>query len=146
MHFLLYWIKLGRWGDIGDFRQLEGAGFYYTMSVFRLLGTMALITCNVMIIFKWFQICLSTLSLSSKLTMSWRQKLLFVILTTVLYALFILFMALFYAGATTFDLVALYFAILAIVIPIGFLVTGLYMYSVLKRAKKDINPLGLKVC
>ena len=82
----------------------------------------------------------------SQTSMSWKQKILFAILTSTLYITFIVVVALYYTVSIEVDIVAIYFVILVFAIPIGFVITGLYMYSVLKKARKDSNFLGFKVC
>lgn len=44
------------------------------------------------------------------------------------------------------DIVAILAAVCAILIPIGFLITGLYMYNILKKVNDSISPASLKVC
>lgn len=78
--------------------------------------------------------------------MSWKQKILFAILTIFLYITFIVVVALGHSLSIRVDIIGIYFVILAFAIPIGFVVTGLYMFSILKKASTDSNFLGFKVC
>ena len=92
-----------------------------------------------------YQICYSASNLSSSAVMSWKQKILLTVMLLFMYITFIPLISLYKSNVIRFDIVGFYLAILALIIPIGFLITGCYMFSILRKTNQKISPFSLKV-